>query len=94
MPTDYTSAEERRDPAAYEEKPASYGEIDWHRACKEDLPPRIHHILAYDGIRTAEAWVNADGNFMRVNARWEWVYGSRVLLWAHMPKPKIEGGRP
>ena len=77
------------DPAGYPEKPVSESStLRWVSVeDTENRPPKLHHILAWDGYRTGESWVNADGVFMRVNATWERVFGSPVKMWTQMPRP-------
>lgn len=81
------------DPAAYPEKEISASvHPRWLSVDDpENRPPKLRQILAWDGIQTAESWVNADGIFMRVNATWERVFGTKVIRWAQMPIPEGEG---
>lgn len=88
MIENYTyKARRKENPAAYREKKPELGALEWV-SVEEGLPPKSHHVLAWDGNRVAEAWLNADGVFMRVNAKWERVFGTKVLKWSAMPKPE------
>ena len=80
------------DPAGYSEKKVSESrELRWISVeDTENRPPKLQHILVWDGIRAGESWVSADGIFMRINATWEWVFGAQVIQWARMPRPGEE----
>lgn len=80
------------DPAGYPEKKVSDSKfLQWISVEDTEVrPPKLQHILAWDGIRTGESWVSADGNFMRINATWERVFGTQVIRWARMPRPGEE----
>lgn len=73
----------------YQEKESLCTLEDSWRNASQDPPPNLTEVLATDGIRVKEAWVNSDGQWMRVDEKWERVFGyeSKVTHW--MPKPAL-----
>ena len=73
----------------YKELPPAAGpENVWHDVTRCP-PPKQSEVLATDGWNVKEAWVGADGHWMRINARWERVFGatSHVTHWREKPGP-------
>ena len=89
MVTDYKCPEGRvEERLEYIERDTAAGgaEFQWKKE-PEETPPKLEEVLATDGIRVKEAWKNFDGEWMRVNERWERVFGTQVRMWSEKPKP-------
>lgn len=73
----------------YQEKESLCTLGDSWRSASQDPPPSLTEVLATDGKRVKEAWVNPDGHWMRVDEKWERVFGyeSKVTHWTPKPVP-------
>lgn len=91
MVTNYKFPEERpKDPAFYAEKESVCTEwgVPWTEYIPgKSEPPRLQEVIATDGRNVKEAWLNADGQWMRINEKWERASYTAGPVTHYMEKP-------